>query len=166
MNCPRCESKQIVKNGRIHNGKAKYKCKPCGRQFVIDPQWRAVTDETKALIERLLQERLSLRAICRVKGVSLTWLQKYVNDCMPANLVNLRSCQKKARLTLECDEVWSSVGQRRHKVWIWLAMDSTTRAIMALHVDNRSRTSAQALWHQLPAVYRQCAVCYTDTWDA
>ena len=36
-------------------------------------------DDTKALIERLLQERLSLRAICRVTGVLLTWLQSYVN---------------------------------------------------------------------------------------
>ena len=47
---------------------------------MADPQWRAVLDETKDVIERLLKERLSLRAICRVTGVWLTWLQKYVND--------------------------------------------------------------------------------------
>lgn len=85
---------------------------------------------------------------------------------MPTNHGRQRSYQKKARLTLECDEVWSYVGRRRHKVWIWLAMDRDTREIVALHVGDRSRTSAQALWQQVPPVYRQCAICYTDTWDA
>ncbi len=45
-------------------------------------------------------------------------------------------------------------------------MDRDTREIVALHVGDRSRTSAQALWQQLPPLYRQCAVCYTDSWDA
>ncbi len=106
MKCPRCESEPIVKNGRIHNGKPKYKCKARGRQFVTDPQWRAVTDETKALIARLLQERLALRAICRVTGVSLTWLQTYVNRLYASQPQHATILQKKARLTLECDEVW------------------------------------------------------------
>jgi transposase-like protein len=30
MNCPACNSKKIVKNGSIHNGKQKYLCKECG----------------------------------------------------------------------------------------------------------------------------------------
>jgi transposase len=34
--------------------------------------------ETKALIDKLLLERLSLAAIARVSGVSKQWLQTYV----------------------------------------------------------------------------------------
>ncbi len=37
------------------------------------------------------------------------------------------------------------MGQRRHKVWIWLTMDADTDEIVALYVSDRSRTSAQAL---------------------
>ncbi len=34
-----------------------------------------------------------------------------------------------------------------------------------MHVGDRSRDSAKALWQSLPPVYRQCAVCYTDFWE-
>ncbi|MDM8568537.1 hypothetical protein QUF50_03290 [Thiotrichales bacterium HSG1] len=37
MNCPTCNSENIIKNGSIHNGKQKYACKDCGRQFVLEP---------------------------------------------------------------------------------------------------------------------------------
>ena len=80
MNCPKCESEQIIKNGSIHNGKQKYMCKACGRQFVQYPQHRVISDETKTLIDKLLLEKLPLAGIARVTGVSERWLQSYVND--------------------------------------------------------------------------------------
>jgi len=63
---------------------------------VTDPQWQAVTEETKALIEGLLQERLLLRAICRMTGVSLTWLQNYLNDLYAVNRSKRPFCQRSA----------------------------------------------------------------------
>jgi predicted RNA-binding Zn-ribbon protein involved in translation (DUF1610 family) len=30
--CPKCGSSHTIKNGSIHNGKKKYKCKDCGYQ--------------------------------------------------------------------------------------------------------------------------------------
>jgi insertion element IS1 protein InsB len=69
-------------------------------------------------------------------------------------------------LNLQCDELWSFVGRRSNKVWLWLAQDVETREIVAVHVGDRSETSAQALWAKIPPVYRQCAVCYTDDWEA
>jgi len=78
-NCPSCGSSLVVRNGHIHNGKAKFACKACQRQFVENPEWKPISDETKALIDKLLLERLSLAAICRVSGVSKQWLQTYVN---------------------------------------------------------------------------------------
>lgn len=77
--CPECQSDEVVKNGKIHTGKQNHKCRRCGRQFVEHPDWRAISDETKALIDRLLLERLSLAAIARVVDVSTVWLQGYVN---------------------------------------------------------------------------------------
>jgi DNA invertase Pin-like site-specific DNA recombinase len=46
---------------------------------VADPQKGPVSEQTKALVRRLLSERLSLRAIARVTGVSRSWLQAFVN---------------------------------------------------------------------------------------
>lgn len=45
--CPSCSSLNIVKNGRIHNGKQNHKCRDCGRQFVEDPQKKRITPTTK-----------------------------------------------------------------------------------------------------------------------
>ncbi len=74
--------------------------------------------------------------------------------------------QKKGQLTIQCDEMWSFVGNKGNKQWIWLALDVNTREIVGVHVGDRSRQGAQKLWNSLPGVYRQCAVAYTDFWDA
>jgi insertion element IS1 protein InsB len=78
-NCRRCGSSHVIKNGHIHNGKAKFACQDCGRQFVENPAWEPISAETKALIDKLLLERLSLAGIVRATGVSARWLQYYVN---------------------------------------------------------------------------------------
>jgi transposase-like protein len=70
----------VVKNGHIHNGKQRYKCKACWQQFIEEPQFRSVSAEKKALIDKLLLERISLAGICRVVGVAESWLQSYVNQ--------------------------------------------------------------------------------------
>jgi IS1 family transposase len=74
--------------------------------------------------------------------------------------------KKKRGLTIECDEMWSFVLHKGNKVWIWLALDVETREIVGVAFGDRSRDTAQELWESLPGVYRQCAVCYTDFWEA
>jgi len=79
MNCPSCNSENIVKNGTIHNGKQKYACKDCCRQFVLNPE-NCISQDDKDLIDKLLLEKIPLAGIARVVGVSERWLQKYVNE--------------------------------------------------------------------------------------
>jgi transposase-like protein len=78
--CPSCESQQIVKNGKIHNGKQNYRCRDCGRQFVENRQQKIISQSTKNLIDKLLLEKIPLAGIARVTNVSEPWLQNYVND--------------------------------------------------------------------------------------
>ena len=68
--CPHCGSENLIKNGSIHNGKPKQAGKDCGKQFVDQPQDIKVPSQTKQLIDKLLLERISLRGIARVVGVS------------------------------------------------------------------------------------------------
>ena len=166
-NCPNCESKDVVKNGFIHNGNQNHKCKACGRQFVEAPRQKIISEETKALIDKLLLEKIPLAGIARVCNVSETWLQDYVNrkyEAIPRQ-VNV-SAKKKGRLTIQCDEMWSFVGNKGNKQWIWLALDVETREIIGVHIGDRSEQGAKKLWDSLPSVYRQCAVAYTDFWRA
>ena len=166
-NCPNCNSKDVVKNGFIHNGNQNHKCKACGRQFVEAPRQKLISEETKALIDKLLLEKIPLAGIARVCDVSETWLQDYVNrkyEVIPQK-VNV-SAKKKGRLTIQCDEMWSFVGNKGNKQWIWLALDIETREIIGVHIGDRSEQGAKKLWDSLPSVYRQCAVAYTDFWRA
>ena len=67
---------------------------------------------------------------------------------------------------MECDEVWSFVGHKGNQQWIWLAINRDTREIVGMPVGDRSRAGARALWQSLPPIYRQCATCYSDFWEA
>ncbi len=80
MNCPKCQSPQIIKYGRTHYGKPRFRCQDCRRQFVEGATRQPIDDATGQLIDKLLLERLALAAIARVTGVSQRWLQMYVNQ--------------------------------------------------------------------------------------
>jgi len=165
--CPTCGSQHLIKNGSIHNGKPKHQCKSCGRQFVDNPKKTIVLLETKQLIDRLLLERISLRGIARVTGVSWSWLQNHVNHklaCIPRQ-INV-SEKPLGQLTIECDEMWSFVDSKKNKFYIWLAIDRNTREIIGCFVGDRTRKSARKLWASLPDIYQQCALAYTDYWQA
>ena len=78
--CPNCNSLKIVKNGRIHNGKQRFKCNECNRQFVDNSQKIIISQEKRDSIDRLLLEKISLAGISRAVEVLEKWLQSYVNQ--------------------------------------------------------------------------------------
>ena len=80
VTCPECNSSNIVKYGKIHNGKQRYRCHDCHRQFVPTATKKCISDEQKSLVDKLLLERLSLAAISRIAGISESWIQRYVNN--------------------------------------------------------------------------------------
>ena len=167
MKCPRCDSQHIVKNGHTHRGKQSFKCRDCSRQFVIAPRHQPISEDTRKLIDKLLLEKISLAGIVRATGVSPRWLQYYVNKKLGAvkREVEVKS-KKKGKLTIQCDEMWSFVGNKGNKQWIWLAIDVLTKKIVGVYIGQRDKDGTQGLWNSLPAVYRQCAVSYTDFWSA
>jgi len=91
--CPRCGSQRVKKKGHIHNGKQNHPCKVCERQFVGQADPRRISDEQRALVERLLLERISLRGICRAVGVGLKGVLGFLAECYtqaPEDLVPIR----------------------------------------------------------------------------
>ncbi len=167
--CPQCKSSKYKNNGHIHNGKQNHHCHNCGRQFVESFAQYLLSEETRALIERLLLERISLRGICRAVGVGLKWLLGFLVTCfedLPDHLyvqsVMGHQDVMIQRLEVEADEMASFVHKKANKQWIWIAMDAQTRQVIAFHVGDRSRTSAKRLWAKIPRAYRQHALFYTD----
>jgi insertion element IS1 protein InsB len=167
--CPRCQSPKYKKNGHIHNGKQNHQCQVCGRQFVECFEQCRISDDTRALIERLLVERISLRGICRAVGVGLKCLLGFLVHCVEAlpNHLNVQPITSHQDVMIQCleveaDEMLSFVKKKANKQWIWIAMDAKSRQVIAFHVGDRSRKSAKHLWAKIPLVYRHHAAFYTD----
>jgi insertion element IS1 protein InsB len=172
--CPDCGSGRHKKNGHIHNGKQNYRCKDCDRQFVADCEFKSIGEETRELIKKALLERNSLRGICRIFGVSLTWLLGFVAALyvrLPTDLglnlqINGLPGSTVRLFTVEADEMWSFVAKKSDKQGIWIAIDAKTRQVIAFHVGDRSKESAKRLWHKIPETYRKQAVFHTDLYES
>ena len=110
MKCSKCESATIIKYGKTHYGKPRFKCQDCERQFVNNPTRQLIDEATRNLVDKLLLEPLSLAAIVRVTGVSARWLQNYVHEKYENTPQEVEVTPKKlGNLTIQLDEMWWSV---------------------------------------------------------
>jgi|SRR5579883_64018 transposase-like protein len=79
MQCPRCYSTQIFKNGH-RKGRQCYKCKQCNRQFLETYQSWAYSSDVKKLCLKMHLNGMSLREIERVTDIHHTtilhWLRQ------------------------------------------------------------------------------------------
>ena len=168
--CPRCGLTRYKKNGNTYYGKQNHQCKNCGREFVLALELDPVPEEKKSLADELLLERISLRGICRVLNVSLAWLIEYMVtdlfDKLPEHIHIETGHDGKnvviQRLEAEADEMFSYVGHKQNKQWIWVAIDASTRKVIAFYVGDRSKRSARRLWEAIPARYKTGGIFYTD----
>ena len=170
--CPACGSSRYKKNGHTRHGKQNHQCKACERQFSAAANDRLIADERRTRVEHLLRERISLRGICRAVGVSLTWLLHFMVACftacpnhLHAQLPAQPTAVVMSRLEAAADAMWSFVQKKANKQWIWVAMEATTRQIIAFHVGDRSGEGGKALWANIPLVYRAQATFHTDQYN-
>ncbi len=70
--------------------------------------------------------------------------------------------QRKGRLTIQCDELWSFVHNKGNKQWVWLTLDADTREIVGVYIDARDAAAAHKLWESLPPLYHQCVIVDCD----
>jgi transposase-like protein len=130
MQCPKCDSQYVVKNGHTHTGKQNFKCRDKGRKIVRNSRHQPISKSTR-----------QLGAVKREVQVT---------------------SKKKGKLIIQCDEMWSFVGFKGNKQWMWLAIDVLTKEIVGVYIGKRDETPARGLWDSIPAISRQCAVSYTD----
>ena len=58
------------------------------------------------------------------------------------------------------------MGRKRHKVWLWLAVERASRRIVAWVTGRRDAATARRLWQTLPRRYRRHSWYFTDEWKA
>ena len=113
---------------------------------------RLIGEDRRALVARLLLEKISLHGICRAVGVSIRWLIDFMGTCfeaapehLPVQLPNRPDEVIMQWVEAEVDEMCSFAKQKANKHWLWLAMDRSTRQIIAFHVGDLSRDRATQL---------------------
>ena len=163
--CPNCHSPNIVKNGHTCYGAQRGLCHDCGKTRVLFRR-RHRDPEKQAMIDRALRERLSLRGICRIFRVSLDRLLERIATLV-AQLPSLQETLVSAQPddVLELDELYSFVGKKKNKRWLWVALCRRTRQVVAFVIGDRSERTCRRLYRRLPQAYRHCG-SYSDFWAA
>ena len=163
--CPKCGSEKLVRNGHDYKGAQKYYCKNCDSYGTLNAQ-HGYNERTRAQVKRAVLERISLRGIERLFGVSRRtvahWIAGWADHLPP-----LADTLAEARWddVLELDELWSFVLKKDHQRWIWGALCRRTRQIVAYFIGDRSEASCLQLWRRIPAAYVRCH-SFSDFWDA
>lgn len=104
MNCPKCQHKHFVKNGRVHE-KQRYKCKKCNYQWTENHTYRGRPLAEKALAVFLYCHGLSMNAIAKMLHASpstiLDWIRNFAGShAKPPEP------QETQAVVLELDEMW------------------------------------------------------------
>ncbi len=66
---------------------------------------------------------------------------------------------------LELDELWSFVGRKADKRWVWIALVRHTRQVVAYVIGDRGERTCRRLWKMIPESYKGGG-CYSDFWEA
>ena len=107
-----------------------------------------------------------MRGVQRALGVHrhtlAIWLLELIVR-LPAFRTSVKPAQSDD--VLELDELWSFVGQRRQKRWLWVALCRRTRQIVAFVIGDRSAKTCRKLWKRIPKAYQQCR-SFSDFWHA
>ena len=114
--CPRCQHTHFVKNGCVTE-KQRYKCKACNYQ------WTRTTPRGHPHAHK----RISVLLYCH--GISMNAISKLFQVSTSAVLKWIRTFAKKqaskptltpgTSVTLELDEMWHYIGNKKNKLWIW-----------------------------------------------
>src|SRR4051812_11015626 len=58
-------------------------------------------------------------------------------------------------LVLELDELWSFVGKKADKRWVWIALARHSRQVVAYAIGDRSERTCRRLWERIPESYKR-----------
>ena len=70
IECPFCQSDDLVKNGHSENGTQRYRCKLCRKSFQREYLYRAWLPEVKQQIEEQTLNSSGIRDISRNLGIA------------------------------------------------------------------------------------------------
>ena len=164
VKCPHCGSIEIKKNGKKCVGKHQnYFCKSCGKQFILDcdRSYLGTRLGIVSKIKRMLSRGCSITDISEIEQISLGKVLSVVKslnyDIHP---------QQTHYETLEVDELWSYVKNKKNKKWIIYAYHRQTGEIVAWVHGKRDARTANKLRKKLRKLGVTYTTIATDDWSS
>ena len=126
MQCPRCTSTHIRKNGK-QRGKQNYICVQCGRQFLQVYEPKGYPEEIKRECLEMYVNGSGFRAIERVKKVHHTTVINWVKE-VGNTLADTPECEEIPEIT-QVDELETFIGKKNTKFGCGQQSISTLREL-------------------------------------
>jgi insertion element IS1 protein InsB len=161
ISCPKCRSHSIKKNGTTAQGKQRYRCKWCFRQFITDYSYQGCRPEVRNMILPMTMNGSGIRDISRVLKISINTVLKTIRKQVEA----VSEPVVPDRVTeLQIDEMWSFVGKKANQRWLWYGFDPDSKKIINFQLGRRTDDNCQKLLKKIEdcQVLRYC----TDEWES
>jgi insertion element IS1 protein InsB len=156
--CPQCQSDRLVNNGSAA-GKPKRLCRQCGYQFTrTTPRGKPLTMKVHAVL--LYLSGISMNRIAFLLRVSaqsvLNWIRAFATE-------HYKKPEPAGKtISLQLDEMWHYLKNKRRKLWIWKALDHNTGQLLDWECGRRDKATLQTLVDRL-AQWDVKVYC-TDKW--
>jgi IS1 family transposase/transposase-like protein len=163
LHCPDCQSSKIKKNSKKSSKKQNYLCKDCGRQFIGDHAltYKGCHSELIQKILLMLVHGIGIRDIAEIEKISIN---KVLSTLVNSN--HIISPKQSYYDTLEVDEFWTYVGNKKNKVWLIYAYHRETGEIVAFNWGKRNLKTAFQLKKKLLDLGVSYGFIATDDWDS
>ena len=157
MTCRKCQHGTANRFGFTKSKGQRYRCRDCGATFTDSPQKpleRHTTDVDRAVQAfTLLTEGMSVRAVSRVTGLHKnTILSLTETAAVKCRAVFDRYVKDVSPRYVQADEIWTFVHTKEKRVkdsdpleygdaYVWIALDSETKAVLSYYVGRRDGLS-------------------------
>ena len=163
VNCPHCHSTKVVKNGKKCTGMQNFLCKTCNKQFQWEYFYQGANPTVKSQVKSSLLHGSGIRDCYKVYGISpQTTLNLILSEGERVKILP----QQKHYQRIEIDEMYSFVGKKGKKVWIFYAYAPETKEILAMTMGKRNRKQLQSLMVQIKNLYIEIDFYCTDKFEA
>jgi len=162
VQCPHCESSNVVKNGIKSTGEQNFLCKSCRKQFQASYQNKGANPLIKKQIISSLLHGSGIRDCSTVHQVSA--------QCV-LNLIIRRGLEVQIMPKLKhyerilIDEFFSFVQKKAKKVWVFYAYAPQTKEILAFTMGKRNIRQIRYLLLKIKHLNIQIDYWCTDTFE-
>jgi len=161
ITCPRCCSRNIIKNGITAQDKQRFRCKACRRQFITDYSYRGCQLQFRQMIVPMTMNGSGIRDISRVLSISCGTVLSVIKSA--ASVIDEPSVPKRIE-NLELDEFWSFIAKKAQQRWTWYGFDRERKQVTAFVNGRRTDANCRALYKKVKQAWVK--TFHSDQWEA